>query len=176
MGFSATIVSPAFIDSFATTKFPHSGVDRISIFLDVCLNVSCSPSLTCGTNYKCQSIDEHRKTIGNCLNLFRNFTFYLDNCWAWFDLIHVALSFVEHFTIAAEIFHQIQTNSRFGFISNNWNMYKWIQWTTISQTQSECIIKTWNVSQFNETIANGIYKTIELWNATKASNHAHITT
>lgn len=52
IGFSTTIVSPAFINSLATAKFPHSGVDRISIFLDVCGNVSCSPSLNCGTNYK----------------------------------------------------------------------------------------------------------------------------
>lgn len=52
IGFSTTIVSPAFIGSPATTKLPSSGVDRISILLDVCGNVLCSLSLSCGTNFK----------------------------------------------------------------------------------------------------------------------------
>lgn len=52
IGFSTTIVSPALIGWPATTKLPHSGVDRISIFFDACFNVPCSPSLTFGTNFK----------------------------------------------------------------------------------------------------------------------------
>lgn len=49
IGFSTTIVSPALIGSLATTKLPHSAVDRMVIFLDACFSVSCSPSLKAGT-------------------------------------------------------------------------------------------------------------------------------